>query len=114
MSSKRRPLKKSDKVHYSIAGFPHALLVWAYETFPSIASKFATKYDQAILRMLSWITVDNVKFNDAMWAFTVVVENQVIYLSKSCQLQIFGRHLYVDHAVIGQLHNNWVVITVMF
>ncbi|GMN38294.1 hypothetical protein TIFTF001_007533 [Ficus carica] len=45
MSSKRRPLKKSDKVHYNIAGFPHALLVWTYETFPSIASKFTTKYD---------------------------------------------------------------------
>ncbi|GMN22902.1 hypothetical protein TIFTF001_047505 [Ficus carica] len=77
MSSKRRrPLKKSDKVHYSIAGFPHALLVWAYETLPSIAAKFTTKYDQAIPRMLSWITADNVKSDDVMSAFIAVGENQ--------------------------------------
>ncbi|GMN64856.1 hypothetical protein TIFTF001_033911 [Ficus carica] len=60
----------------SIAGFPHALLVWAYETLPSIVAKFTTKYDQAILRMLSWITANNVKFDDVMSAFTVVGENQ--------------------------------------
>ncbi|GMN70495.1 hypothetical protein TIFTF001_039539 [Ficus carica] len=59
MSSKRRPLKKSDKVHYSIVVFPHALLVWACETLPSIATKFTTKYDHAIPRILSWITTDN-------------------------------------------------------
>ncbi|GMN59370.1 hypothetical protein TIFTF001_028442 [Ficus carica] len=76
MSSKRRQLKKTDKVHYSIAGFPHALLVWAYETLPSIASKFTTKYDQAIPRMLSWTTADNIKFDDVMSAFTAVGENQ--------------------------------------
>ncbi|GMN31349.1 hypothetical protein TIFTF001_050734 [Ficus carica] len=76
MSSKRIPLKKSEKVHYSIAGFPHVLLVWTYETLPSIAVKFTTKYDQAIPRMLSWITADNVKFDDVMSAFTAVGENQ--------------------------------------
>ncbi|GMN69087.1 hypothetical protein TIFTF001_038138 [Ficus carica] len=76
MSSKRRPLKKFDKVHYSIAGFPRALIVWAYETLLSIATKFTTKYDQAIPRMLLWITVDNVKFDDVMSAFTAVGENQ--------------------------------------
>ncbi|GMN27884.1 hypothetical protein TIFTF001_051618 [Ficus carica] len=48
LSSKRRPLKKYDKVHYSIAGFPHALLVWAYENLPMIAAKFTTKYVEAI------------------------------------------------------------------
>ncbi|GMN67832.1 hypothetical protein TIFTF001_036912 [Ficus carica] len=31
LSSKRIPLKKADKVNYSIAGFSHALLVWTYE-----------------------------------------------------------------------------------
>ncbi|GMN61112.1 hypothetical protein TIFTF001_030200 [Ficus carica] len=76
MSSKRKPLKKSDKVHYSIAGFPHVLLVWAYETLPSIAVKFTTKYDQAIPCMLSWTTADNVKFDDVMSAFTAIDENQ--------------------------------------
>ncbi|GMN68963.1 hypothetical protein TIFTF001_038011 [Ficus carica] len=76
MSSKRRPLKKTDKVHYSITGFPHALLVWAYETLLSIASKFITKYDQATPRMLSWTTADNVKFDDIMSVFTAVGENQ--------------------------------------
>ena len=80
MSSKRRLLKKSDKVHYSIASFPHALLFWTYETLPSIAAKFTTKYDQAISRMLSWTTADNVKFDDVMSAFTAVGENQVIYI----------------------------------
>ncbi|GMN54172.1 hypothetical protein TIFTF001_023288 [Ficus carica] len=78
MSSKRRSLKKSNKVHYSIAGFPHALLVWAYETLPSIVAKFTTKYDQVIPRMLSWITADNVKFDNVMSAFTTVGENQVV------------------------------------
>nr|GMN70494.1 hypothetical protein TIFTF001_039536 [Ficus carica]GMN70496.1 hypothetical protein TIFTF001_039538 [Ficus carica] len=80
MSSKRRPLKKSDKVHYSIVVFPHALLVWACETLPSIATKFTTKYDHAIPRILSWITTDNVKFDDVMSAFTAVDENQIIYI----------------------------------
>ncbi|GMN47644.1 hypothetical protein TIFTF001_016816 [Ficus carica] len=60
-SSKRIPLKKSNKVYYSIAGFLHALLVWAYETLPLIAAKFTTKYDEVIPRMLSWTTVDNPK-----------------------------------------------------
>ncbi|GMN61248.1 hypothetical protein TIFTF001_030401 [Ficus carica] len=72
MSSKRRPLKKNIKVHYSILGFPHALLVWAYETLPSIASKFTTKYDQAILHMMSWTTADNVMFDDVLAAFTTL------------------------------------------
>ncbi|GMN34953.1 hypothetical protein TIFTF001_044962 [Ficus carica] len=75
-SSKRRPLKKSRQVHYSIAGFPHALLVWAYESIPTMAAKFTTNYEQAIPRMLSWITADNVKFDEVMWAFTAVGENQ--------------------------------------
>ncbi|GMN67800.1 hypothetical protein TIFTF001_036859 [Ficus carica] len=77
LSSKRRPLKKTDKVHYSVAGFPHASLFWAYETLPSIALKFTTKYDHATPRMLSWTTADNVRFDDVMYAFTEVGENQV-------------------------------------
>jgi hypothetical protein len=77
VSSKRRLFKKTDKVHYSVAGFPHALLIWAYETLPSIALKFSTKYEHAIPRMLSWTTKDNVKFDDVMSAFTEVGENQV-------------------------------------
>ncbi|GMN67130.1 hypothetical protein TIFTF001_036194 [Ficus carica] len=78
MSSKRRPLKKNDKVHYSISRFSHALLVWAYETLLSIASKFTTKYDQAIPRMMSWTTTGNVKFDDVLAAFTSVGESQVV------------------------------------
>ncbi|GMN69658.1 hypothetical protein TIFTF001_038701 [Ficus carica] len=76
LSSKRRALKRPDKVHYSVSGFPHALLVWAYETLPSIALKFSKKYDHAIPRMLSWTTADNVKFDDVISAFTAVGENQ--------------------------------------
>ncbi|GMN48191.1 hypothetical protein TIFTF001_017372 [Ficus carica] len=76
VSSKRRPLKKNDKVHYSVAGFPHALLVWAYETLPTIALKFSSNYEHAIPRMLSWTTADNVKFDDVMSAFTEVGEKQ--------------------------------------
>ena len=77
VSSKRRPLKKTGKVHYSVAGFPHALLVWAYETLPTIALKFSSNYEHAIPRMLSWTTADNVKFDDVMAAFTEVGEQQV-------------------------------------
>ncbi|GMN68855.1 hypothetical protein TIFTF001_037906 [Ficus carica] len=76
VSSKRRPLKKNDKVHYSVAGFPHALLVWAYATLPTIALKFSSNYKHAIPRMLSWTTADNVKFDDVMSAFTEVGEKQ--------------------------------------
>ncbi|GMN49443.1 hypothetical protein TIFTF001_018598 [Ficus carica] len=76
VSSKRRPLKKNDKVHYSVAGFPHALLVWAYETLPTITLKFSSNYEHAIPRMLSWTTADNVKFDDVMSAFTEVGEKQ--------------------------------------
>ncbi|GMN69564.1 hypothetical protein TIFTF001_038611 [Ficus carica] len=76
VSSKRIPLKKNDKVHYSVAGFPHALLVWAYETLPTIALKFSSNYEHAIPRMLSWTTADNVKFDDVMSAFTEVGEKQ--------------------------------------
>ncbi|GMN58465.1 hypothetical protein TIFTF001_027553 [Ficus carica] len=75
-SSKRKPLKKSRQLHYSIAGFPHALLVWAYESIPTMAAKFTTNYEEAIPHMLSWITADNVKFDEVMWAFTAVGENQ--------------------------------------
>ncbi|GMN58271.1 hypothetical protein TIFTF001_027353 [Ficus carica] len=76
VSSKRIPLKKNDKVHYSVAGFPHALLVWAYETLPTIALKFSSNYEHVIPRMLSWTTADNVKFDDVMSAFTEVGEKQ--------------------------------------
>ncbi|GMN62600.1 hypothetical protein TIFTF001_031673 [Ficus carica] len=79
VSSKRIPLKKNDKVHYSVAGFPHALLVWAYETLPTIALKFSSNYEHAIPRMLSWTTADNVKFDDVMSAFTEVSEKQNSY-----------------------------------
>ncbi|GMN68599.1 hypothetical protein TIFTF001_037655 [Ficus carica] len=77
MSSKRRPLKKIYKVHYNLPGFPHALLVWAYDILPSIASKFTTKYEQAIPRMMSWTTAKNVKYDDVVAAFTTVGEFQL-------------------------------------
>ncbi|GMN54038.1 hypothetical protein TIFTF001_023169 [Ficus carica] len=44
----------------------------AYKTLPSIASKFTTKYDQAIPHMMSWTTTDNVKFDDVLVAFTTL------------------------------------------
>ncbi|GMN43312.1 hypothetical protein TIFTF001_012512 [Ficus carica] len=76
LSSKRIPLKKVDKVHSSIAGFPHALLVWAYESIPTIVGKFTTKYVEAIPRMLSWTSADNVKFYAVMSALIAVGEKQ--------------------------------------
>ncbi|GMN71401.1 hypothetical protein TIFTF001_051827 [Ficus carica] len=74
MSSKRRPLKKADKVYYIIAGFPLTLLVWAYESIPTIAGKFTTKHVEANPRMLSWTSADNVKFDAVMSTLTVVGE----------------------------------------
>ncbi|GMN51249.1 hypothetical protein TIFTF001_020399 [Ficus carica] len=74
LSSKRRLLKKADKVHYSIAGFPHALLIWAYESILTITSKFTTKYVEANPRMLSWTSMDNVKFDAVILALTAVGE----------------------------------------
>ncbi|GMN70644.1 hypothetical protein TIFTF001_039687 [Ficus carica] len=81
ISSKRRPKKKkkkkkTDKVHYSIPGFPHALLVWAFE-LPLIASKFTIKYEQAILCMRSWTTAKNVKFDDVVVTFAADGESQL-------------------------------------
>ncbi|GMN64888.1 hypothetical protein TIFTF001_033955 [Ficus carica] len=72
-----KTIKKNDKVHYSLPGFPHALLVWAYETLPSIATKFTTKYEPAIPRMISWTTAENVKFDDVVAAFTTLGEDQL-------------------------------------
>ncbi|GMN62445.1 hypothetical protein TIFTF001_031541 [Ficus carica] len=79
LSLKRRPLKKIDKVQYSIAGFPYALLVWAYESIPTIAGKFTTKHVEANPCMLSWTSVDNVKFDTVMSALTTVGEKQAKY-----------------------------------
>ena len=84
-SSKRRTAKKPQQVHYSVAGFPHALLVWAYESIPTIAAKFTTNYEPAVPRMISWVTADNVKFDEVMWAFTAVGDEQVSTLTKSSQ-----------------------------
>ncbi|GMN48396.1 hypothetical protein TIFTF001_017573 [Ficus carica] len=70
LCSKRRPLNKADKVHYSITGFSHALLVWAFESILTIASKFMTKHVEANPRMLSWTSADNVKFDAVMLAST--------------------------------------------
>ncbi|GMN66774.1 hypothetical protein TIFTF001_035838 [Ficus carica] len=40
------------------------------------SSKFTTKYEQAIPRMMSWTTVENVKFDDVVTAFTTVGESE--------------------------------------
>ncbi|GMN26413.1 hypothetical protein TIFTF001_040886 [Ficus carica] len=72
LSSKRIPLKKSDKMHYSITGFLHALLIWAYESIPKIARKFTTKHVEANPRMLSWTSADNIKFDAVMSALTTI------------------------------------------
>lgn len=77
ISSKRRPKKNIDKSRYSVAGFPQALLVWAYETSPVIASKFTTNYEHALPRMMSWTTADNVRFDDVLAAFATVGESKV-------------------------------------
>ncbi|GMN27743.1 hypothetical protein TIFTF001_044154 [Ficus carica] len=76
ISSKRRPKKNIDKSRYSVAGFPQALLVWAYETSPVIASKFTTNYEHALPRMMSWTTTDNMRFDDVLAAFTTVGESK--------------------------------------
>ncbi|GMN32534.1 hypothetical protein TIFTF001_048183 [Ficus carica] len=81
ISSKRRPKKNIDKSRYSVAGFPQALLVWAYETSPVIASKFTTNYEHALPRMMSWTTADNVRFDDVLAAFATVGESKCVVLT---------------------------------
>ncbi|GMN63444.1 hypothetical protein TIFTF001_032518 [Ficus carica] len=76
ISSKRRPKKNIDKSRYSVAGFPQALLVWAYETNPVIASNFTTNFEHALPRMMSWTTADNVRFDDVLAAFATVGESK--------------------------------------
>ncbi|GMN66769.1 hypothetical protein TIFTF001_035836 [Ficus carica] len=63
-------------MHYSIACFPHALLVWAYENIPTIAGKFTTKHIEANPHMLSWTSMDNMKFDAVMSALTAIREKQ--------------------------------------
>ncbi|GMN48000.1 hypothetical protein TIFTF001_017167 [Ficus carica] len=55
-----------------ITGFPHVLLIWAYESIPTKAGKFTIKYVEANPRMLSWTSADNVKFDAVMSALTTV------------------------------------------
>ncbi|GMN49494.1 hypothetical protein TIFTF001_018656 [Ficus carica] len=81
ISSKRRPKKNIDKSRYSVAGFPQALLVWAYETSPVIASKFTINYEHALPRMMSWTTADNVRFDDVLAAFATVGESKCVVLT---------------------------------
>ncbi|GMN21806.1 hypothetical protein TIFTF001_040115 [Ficus carica] len=81
ISSKRRTKKNIDKSRYSVAGFPQALLVWAYETSPVIASKFTTNYEHALPRMMSWTTADNVRFDDVLAAFATVGESKCVDLT---------------------------------
>ena len=111
ISSKRRPLKKYDKVHYSLPGFPHALIVWAYETLPSIATKFTTKYEPAIPRMTSWTTKQDVRFDDVVVAFTTLVEEEVIFVIDmlNCN-KILGKKFKL---VCGHNDVDRVVITIM-
>ncbi|GMN70403.1 hypothetical protein TIFTF001_039451 [Ficus carica] len=58
-----------------------ALLVWAYETSPVIASKFTTNYEHALPRMMSWTTTDNVRFDDVLAAFATVGESKCVDLT---------------------------------
>ncbi|GMN22454.1 hypothetical protein TIFTF001_040258 [Ficus carica] len=81
ISSKKGPKKNIDKSRYSVAGFPQALLVWAYETSPVIASKFTTNYEHALPRMMSWTTADNVRFDDVLAAFATVGESKCVDLT---------------------------------
>ncbi|GMN32007.1 hypothetical protein TIFTF001_048141 [Ficus carica] len=71
----------SVKIDPNVAGFPQALLVWAYETRPVIASKFTTNYEHALSRMMSWTTADNVRFDDVLAAFTTVGESKCVDLT---------------------------------
>ncbi|GMN33593.1 hypothetical protein TIFTF001_046715 [Ficus carica] len=82
-----RTKKKIDKSRYSVAGFPQALLVWAYETSPVIASKFTTNYEHALPRMMSWTTADNVRFDDVLAAFATVGESKE--LKNPCVARLF-------------------------
>ncbi|GMN59652.1 hypothetical protein TIFTF001_028734 [Ficus carica] len=101
MSSTRLPKNKFDKARYSIPGFPYALLVWAYETIPAISSKFTSKYEKAIPRMLSWTTAVNVRFDNVLAAFTADGESQLNCLlmmpteeelKNSCVARLFLNH----------------------
>ncbi|GMN70424.1 hypothetical protein TIFTF001_039464 [Ficus carica] len=81
ISSKRGSKKNIEKSRYSVAGFPQALLVWAYKTSPVIASKFTTNYEHALPRMMSWTTADNVRFDDVLAAFATVGESKCVDLT---------------------------------
>ncbi|GMN18720.1 hypothetical protein TIFTF001_048026 [Ficus carica] len=102
ISSKRRPKKNIDKSRYSVAGFPQALLVWAYETSPVIASKFTTNYEHALPRMMSWTTADNVSHNcydhTVITGMTVCSHN--FYDHTVITVMTVCRHSCYDHTVI--------------
>ncbi|GMN50785.1 hypothetical protein TIFTF001_019939 [Ficus carica] len=64
--------------------FPWSVLTWEATraaiynaTIPTIAGKFMTKHVEAIPLMLSWTSVDNVKFDAMMSALTDVGEKQL-------------------------------------
>ena len=90
----------SNKVHYNITGFPHALLVWAYESIPTIAGKFMTKHVKANPHMLSWTSTDNVKFNAVMLAITAIGKKQEIfilyYYYYLCHLQVLVIYIMIE------------------
>ncbi|GMN48653.1 hypothetical protein TIFTF001_017821 [Ficus carica] len=68
---------KTDPKFFALADNLDAFNDFPWDTLPSIASKFTTKYDQAIPRMMSWTTANNVMFDDVFAAFTTVGESQL-------------------------------------
>ena len=53
---------KGSGMRYTLIGFPHSLMVWAFENIPGIRGSFAKALGEKIPRMLSWASVDSVMF----------------------------------------------------
>ena len=53
---------KGPRIQYTLIGFPHSMMVWAFENIPGIRGPFVKALGEKIPRMLSWASVDSVMF----------------------------------------------------
>ena len=62
ISNKGKGKGKFSAMRYTLIGFPHSLLVWAFESIPGIRGSFASGLGENIPRMLSWSSEESVMF----------------------------------------------------
>ena len=53
---------KGSGMRYILIGFPHSLMVWAFENIPGIRGSFAKTLSENTPRMLLWASVGSVMF----------------------------------------------------